>query len=87
VSASIPEPSVPTEASTPLDVDGVTAVSIGCIAFALGFIGCVIFRDQLAANGQQWWMWVCIVGFVLGLGGLAFVVRRRSAYRAHRNAN
>jgi hypothetical protein len=65
----------------PLDVDGVTAVAAGTLAFTLALIGCLIFRDSLAASGQPWWISVCATGAALGLAGLVFVLRRRRAYR------
>ena len=68
----------------PVDVDGVTAVALGSVAFAVALVACLIFRDKLMANGHPWWVWVCMTGVALGCGGLVYVMRRRTAYRAHR---
>jgi type VI protein secretion system component VasK len=65
----------------PLDVDGVLAVSIGTIAWAVAFLVLLPFRDQLAEEGREWWLWTCLVGAVLGLAGLWYCVRRRNAIR------
>ena len=65
----------------PLDVDGVGAVAIGTVLWAIALICTLIFRTSLNESGRGWWMWVCLSGFVLGLMGLPYVVRRRAAYR------
>ena len=82
---SSPEPAA--KGPAPVDVDGVVAVLLGTIGFAAGLLACVIFRDSLATQGNQWWTWVCVTGTVLGLAGLVFVLRRRAAYRAHNAAH
>ncbi len=70
--------------STPVDADGVTAVALGTVAWAIAaavlWFG---FRGELQAADAAWWIWVCVVGTVLGLIGLPYVVRRRAVYRRH----
>ena len=66
----------------PVDVDGVGAVAIGTALWAIALVVCLIFRARLVEAGSDWWIWVCVSGFVLGLAGLPYVIRRRSAYRA-----
>jgi hypothetical protein len=83
----VPADELEPEELSPLDVDGVAAVGLGTVGFGIALIGCLIYRDTLTANGQQWWTWVCATGALLGLAGLAFVLRRRAAYRAHRAKN
>jgi hypothetical protein len=70
---------------SPLDVDGVAAVGLGTIAFGIALIACLFYRDNLTADGRQWWIWVCATGAGLGLAGLVFVLRRRAVYRAYRS--
>jgi hypothetical protein len=41
----------------------------------------VVMRDRLGDEGRGWWVATAAVGFVLGLVGIAFLLRRRSAYR------
>jgi hypothetical protein len=63
-----------------LDPDGVAVVSSGTVAFAIGAIVCWIFRDNLAATGRLWYLYVAITGTAIGLIGLAvgiFRSRRR----------
>lgn len=67
---------------TPLDVDGVAAVTWGTVVWAVALVACLVFRTQLAEAGNGWWTWVCGTGVVLGLAGLVYVRRRRAAYAA-----
>ncbi len=64
----------------PLDVDGVRAVAVGTVLWAVAFIVCLLLRDQLAAADTTWWTWVCLTGALLGLPGLWYVRRRARAY-------
>jgi hypothetical protein len=72
------------EALTPLDVDGVRAVTVGTVLWAVAFLVCLLLREQLAAAGNAWWTWVCLTGALLGLPGLWYVRRRARAYAARR---
>ena len=70
--------------ATPVDADGVSAVAIGTCLWALaGATLWMFFRPTLAAHDATWWLWVCLVGFGLGLLGLPYVTRRRAVYRRH----
>ena len=64
-----------------LDVDGVGAVMVGTALWAIALVVTVALRSQLEQAGNDWWVWVCLSGTVLGLMGLPYVVRRRAAYR------
>ena len=70
----------------PLDVDGVGAILVGTIAWAVGLVVCLLLRDRLAADGHAWWTWVCLAATLLGLPGLWFVRRRRAVYAAAKAA-
>lgn len=65
----------------PLDVDGVLAVSIGTAAWGLAFVALLPFRDALAEQGREWWLWTCLTGALLGLAGFWYCIRRRDAIR------
>lgn len=60
-----------------LDVDGLNVVTIGLVLFGVASILAAIFHPQLAARGDGWWLWVAVSGFVLGLFGLLYCIRRR----------
>jgi len=66
---------------SPLDVDGVGAVMVGTALFAIALVVTWVLRPQLKEAGNDWWVWVCLSGTVLGLIGLPYVMRRRAAYR------
>lgn len=75
------EPSVSDQDLRPLDVDGVGAVVAGTLGWALAFVVLVLMRDRLSESANEWWIWVALTGFLLGLAGVAYSVRRRSVYR------
>ena len=66
----------------PLDVDGVAAMITGTALFTIGLVVLLFFRGPLRELDATWWIWVCAAGALMGLGGAAYVVRRRTAYRA-----
>lgn len=71
-------------ATHPVDADGVSAVALGTVGWAIAFAVLVVFfRSDLAAADASWWIWVCAVGMGLGLVGLWYVTRRREVYRRH----
>lgn len=85
-SAGTPRPGEGAEAADlePLDVDGVGAVATGTVLWLVALLVLLPFRDRLAAHDTTWWLWVCVAGAGLGVLGLPYVIRRRSAYRRHR---
>ncbi len=69
----------------PLDVDGSRTVGLGVALWALaGVVLLVVYRDELDAGGNQWWLWTCLAGVGLGLLGWAYCRRRRDQARALR---
>jgi len=70
----------PEDALEPLDVDGIAAITVGTVAFAVALVVCLVTRTSLADAGRTWWIWVCASGTLLGLAGLVYVRRRAAAY-------
>lgn len=66
----------------PLDVDGLTAVALGLVVFALASLAFGIYYDRLAAAGHGWWFGVALSGFGLGLIGLVYCRYRRGLRRS-----
>ena len=64
-----------------LDADGVTVVSAGTVAFAIGAVTCWLMRDYLETVGKLWYLGVSITGTVLGLLALCFSLYRRARRR------
>jgi Protein of unknown function (DUF2530) len=59
----------------PLDVDGVGAITFGTTVWAVAFL-------VVAVTGHRGVpLEVCGVGLLLGLAGIAYVLRRRAVYR------
>ena len=69
----------PSPVIEPLDEDGVGAVAVGTVLWAIALIVLVILRDRL--GDDSWWIQVALVGALLGLPGLWYTTRRRAAYR------
>jgi hypothetical protein len=63
----------------PLVVDEVKVVAVGTAAWAVAFLVLLPFAGRLEDDGRLWWLGACGFGFVLGLIGLAYCVRRRAA--------
>jgi hypothetical protein len=62
----------------PLDEDGVLAVSLGLVGWTIALV-------LLALTGHRGEvLWVCIAAIGGGLVALAYVLRRRAAYRTSR---
>lgn len=74
------EPTAPPEVA-PLDVDGVRAVALGTVLWAVALLVTLALRGPLNDAGNGWWTWVCASGLMLGLMGLVYVVRRRDSIR------
>ncbi|MFV2017783.1 DUF2530 domain-containing protein [Micromonospora sp. LOL_023] len=58
----------------------------GMIIWAVAGVACLLARDWLAANDRTDWLWTCLAGFLIGLPGLA-VMLRHDAYRRRRVAD
>jgi hypothetical protein len=66
----------------PLDLSGIPSVITGIVAWAVAFVVLFFFRDSLEADGLDWWLWVPVAGFGLGLIGLWYCKRRWNAIQA-----
>lgn len=40
-----------------------------------GLVLLIFFRDWLTAHGHGNWLWICLAGFLVGLPGLAVMLR------------
>jgi hypothetical protein len=63
----------------PFDVDGLRAVAVGTVLWAIGFVVLAVFRNDLDEEGLGWWLWTCLAGVGLGLLGLEYTRKRRDA--------
>jgi hypothetical protein len=68
----------------PLDVDGVRTVQVGLAVWFVTFLGLLPFWGALADADRTWWLWTCLAGSGLGLFGLEYCRRRRTARAAGR---
>ncbi|MFY1635739.1 DUF2530 domain-containing protein [Solwaraspora sp. WMMB335] len=56
----------------------------GMAAWAVAVVACLLARDWLATHGRTDWLWISVAGFLLGLPGLA-VMLRHDANRRRRS--
>ncbi len=60
----------------PLEVDGVTAVTLGTLAWTLALIVLLFARNWLDETGRTNWIWIALSGVVLGLLGYRYTTNR-----------
>jgi hypothetical protein len=63
--------------------DGVAAVTVGLVLWAVAGVACFLWRDTLADRGAEWWAWSSLAGLGIGLGLLGFTRRRARVYREY----
>ncbi|GGJ96188.1 hypothetical protein GCM10010123_27690 [Pilimelia anulata] len=68
-----------------LDPPMVPVVVAGLAAFAVAGLTLLAARGWLEARGHTDWLWICLAGFLLGLPGLATMLRH-DAHRRRRRA-
>jgi hypothetical protein len=68
----------------PLDPPMVPFALVGLGAFVLAGIVGLVFRGWLADHGHTGWLWICLGGFLVGLPGLATMIRHDRHRRARR---
>ena len=71
---------------TPLEVNGITAVTIGTGIWSVATLIMVLMRDQLEASGRGDWIAIGVCGIILGLLGMRYT-RRRAARIERANAS
>ncbi len=76
------DPEPPEVALRAASDDGVGIATVGTGIFALALVLCLLRRSELVARGDQWWIWTCVSGVVVGLVFRAFASHRARAYRA-----
>lgn len=60
----------------PLEVNGITAVTIGTGIWSVATLVMVLMRDQLEASGRSNWIAIGVCGIILGLLGMRYTKRR-----------
>ena len=60
----------------PLEVNGITAVTLGTGIWSVATLIMVLMRDQLEASGRGNWIAIGVCGIILGLLGMRYTKRR-----------
>jgi hypothetical protein len=61
---------------TPLEVNGITAVTVGTGIWSVATLVMVLMSDQLVASGRGNWISIGVCGIILGLLGMRYTKRR-----------
>lgn len=59
--------------------------AVGSLGWAVALVVLLVMKDSLDP-GDRWWVWVCVVGFLLGVAALVYIpyLHRRRAAAARR---
>jgi len=60
----------------PLEVNGITAVTLGTAIWSVVTLIMVLIRHQLEASGRGNWIAIGVAGIILGLMGMRYTKRR-----------
>ena len=60
----------------PLEVNGITAVTVGTGIWCVATLVMVLMRGQLEAAGRDNWIAIGVAGIILGLLGIRYTKRR-----------
>ncbi|MGA0002594.1 MAG: DUF2530 domain-containing protein [Candidatus Nanopelagicales bacterium] len=60
----------------PLEVNGITAVTVGTGVWSVATLVMVLMRDQLETSGRGNWIAIGVCGIILGLLGMRYTKRR-----------
>lgn len=71
----------------PLEVNGITAVTIGTGLWSVATLVMVLMRDQLEASGRGDWIAIGVCGIILGLLGMRYTKRRVARIEKARESN
>ena len=69
---------------TPLEVNGITAVTIGTGIWSAATLVMVFMRDQLEASGRGNWIAIGVAGIALGLLGMRYTKRRAARIESNK---
>jgi len=72
---------------TPLEVNGITAVTIGTGIWSVATLIMVLMRDQLEASGRNNWIAIGVCGIILGLLGMRYTKRRAARIQRAKASN
>jgi hypothetical protein len=71
----------------PLEVNGITAVTLGTGIWAVATLVMVLMRDQLEAAGRGDWIAIGVCGIILGLLGMRYTKRRAARIEQAKDAS
>lgn len=55
----------------PVVTDDRKAFGIGIVAWLVALVLLLVLTDTVTEPDRAWWVWTCVAGVVIGLGGMA----------------
>lgn len=71
----------------PLEVNGITAVTLGTFFWAISLVILVLSQEWLSHNDRLHWIWISVSGIVLGLLGYRYTTNRVIRLELNRSQN
>ena len=68
----------------PLEVNGITAVTVGTGVWSVATLIMVLMRDQLEASSRGDWIAIGVCGIILGLLGMRYTKRRAARIESNK---
>ena len=65
-----------------MESDDILVITVGTALWAVGLVATLLLHDRLSENGNSDWVWIMAAGLFLGLVGIRYVRRRRTALRS-----
>ncbi|HEU5267128.1 MAG TPA: DUF2530 domain-containing protein [Jatrophihabitans sp.] len=65
----------------PVQINARRIVLIGTLLWFVAFVVLLPFYSWLGRHDHRIWLWTCLAGWILGLIGLAIMMRHRSQGR------
>jgi hypothetical protein len=65
----------------PVQINARRIVAAGTLLWFVAFVALLPFYDWLGDHSHRIWLWTCLAGWILGLLGLAIMLRHRKAGR------
>lgn len=66
----------------PIEVDEVAIVVWGTVLWGVALVAILVLGDRVDDEGRASWGWIAAAGLFLGLIGIRYIRRRRTALRA-----
>ena len=71
----------------PLEVNGITAVTLGTVVWAVALIALLFLKPWLDQTGRTNWIWIALSGLLLGGLGHRYTTNREKRFKNLENSD